>query len=577
MWSDYLSNHIGKLLVALACMVVVAMTTGAQAWLVQPALDKIMVEGNELYIWALPAVFLGVIIVKGVASYFQSILMEMLALRVMERLQSVMFGRLIGADLAYFNATATGGLIARFISDVMAMRAALKSVAASAVRDSLTVVVLIGVMFSQNWRMASVAFIAFPLAVLFIVRIGRRLRRVFRSTQRETAELTQQLDDAFKGFREIKAYGTEDFEQQRADATFANLYRLYLKGAKARARATPVLEVLGGFIFASILGYGGYQVTHGQTTVGSFMAFFAAALMAYQPMRRILKTNTDLQRGLASAERVLEIIDMEPTITEREGASSLPVARGEVQLANVSFSYGDEAPALHDITLRAPAGRMTALVGPSGAGKSTVLSLIPRFYDVSSGAVTIDDHDIRDVTLKSLRDAVSVVSQDIVMFNDTVRANIAYGRPDATEDEIVEAAKAAAADEFIQALPQGYGTEIGERGIILSGGQRQRLSIARAMLKNAPILLLDEATSALDTESERAVQEALARLMEGRTTIVIAHRLSTVIDADIIYVFDEGRIVEQGTHAELSAGGGLYQRLSSLQFGETPPAAEAAG
>lgn len=570
LWRDYMHAHAGKIALAMLCMVLTALTTAAQAGLIEPALDRLGGAGDLKLVFVIPLVFLGVIAVKGIASYGQAVLMEILALRIMEQIQIEMFGRLIGADLAYIDRRATGTLLSRFVSDVYQMRAALTSVVTSAVRDSLTTLALIGVMFYTNWRIAAFAFIVFPLSALFIVGIGRRMRRVARATQAEVAEMTRRLDDAFKGIREVKAYAMEDHEQRRATATFRTLYGLNLKAAKVRARSVPILETLGGVIFAGILAYGGYQVLEGQATVGSFMGFFVAALMAYQPMRRILGINIALQSGIAAAERVFEIIDHEPAVRDRVGARPIAIEGGAVRLVGVEFSYGDDAAALHGVSLDAPAGRTTAIVGPSGAGKSTILSLIPRFYDVDSGSVTIDGQEVRDVTLESLRGAIALVSQDTGLFNDTVRANIAYGRPEATEAEIVEAARDAAADEFIGDLPQGYDTEVGERGVLLSGGQRQRLSIARAMLKNAPILLLDEATSALDTESERQVQAALERLMAGRTTIVIAHRLSTVMHADVIYVVDEGRVVESGTHAELVASDGVYARLTRLQFRDDP-------
>jgi subfamily B ATP-binding cassette protein MsbA len=419
--------------------------------------------------------------------------------------------------------------------------------------------------------MSLITFIVFPVAAIFVTRLGRRMRRVVRTTQAEYGQLTSFLDDVLKGIRQVKAYGMERHETERAASLFLSLKGLYFKAAKTRARAVPTLEALGGLVFAAILAYGGYQATRGQITVGAFMAFFAAMLMAYQPMRRIANLNIGLQQGLAAAERVFHIVDYRRAIAEAPDAGPLAVTGGHVRLEGVDFSYGDDIPTLAGVTMEAPTGKVVALVGPSGAGKSTVLNLIPRFYDVGKGAVTIDGQDIRGATLDSLRAAIGLVSQDTMLFDDTVRSNIAYGRPDATEDEIVAAAKAAAADGFIRRLPKGYDTVVGERGVILSGGQRQRLSIARAMLKNAPILLLDEATSALDTESERKVQAALKRLMEGRTTIVIAHRLSTVVDADIIYVFDRGRIVESGSHAELSAGDGLYARLSKMQFSDEAP------
>jgi subfamily B ATP-binding cassette protein MsbA len=402
------------------------------------------------------------------------------------------------------------------------------------------------------------------------------MRRASHSVQAETAELTGLLDDVFKGVRQVKAYGMEGYEQDRADRMFGSIYALLYKTTKIGARAAPMLESLGGFVFAGILAFGGWQVLHGQATVGNFMAFFVAMLLAYQPMRRIAGLNARMQMGLAAAERVFEIVDYRPEIADRPDAKPLAAGGHGVRLDAVDFSYGGDIPALHQVSMEALPGSMTALVGPSGAGKSTVLNLIPRFYDVSGGAVSVGGHDVRDLTLDSLRASIALVTQETGLFNDTVGNNIAYGRPDATDEEIREAARNAAADEFIARLPDGYNTMVGERGVFLSGGQRQRISIARAMLKNAPILLLDEATSALDTESEQQVQAALERLMEGRTTIVIAHRLSTVVGADTIYVFDKGRIVESGTHAGLAAAGGLYARLSELQFREGA-AAEAEG
>jgi len=575
-WRDYVRHHTGKMVVAMVCMIVVAAMTGTQAQLVEPALNKLMVSGDAALLWLLPLAFIAVMLVKTGALYAQTVLMRKTALRVMQTIQSRMFDRLIGADLAYVDRRVTGQLVARFLSDVQVMGASLTEPFVSVVRDSLTSVFLVGVMFYNNWRLALATVIVFPLSAWVVTILGRRTRRAARGAQRETAVLSGFLDDVLKGLRQVKAYAMERYEKDRAENQLASLFDLSYKIARIQARAAPMLEAMGGIVFAAILGYGGYQVLHEQTTVGNFMAFFVAMLLAYQPMRRVANVNTRLQQGLAAAERVFEIVDYRPEIAERPDAKPLPSGSHGVRLEAVDFSYGGDVPALHQVTMEAPPGRMTALVGPSGAGKSTVLNLIPRFYDVSGGAVTVGGHDVRDLTLPSLRGAISLVTQETGLFNDTVRNNIAYGRPDATEDEIREAAQNAAVDEFIARLPDGYDTVVGERGVFLSGGQRQRISIARAMLKNAPILLLDEATSALDTESERQVQNALQRLMAGRTTIVIAHRLSTVVDAETIYVFDGGRIVESGRHADLVAAGGLYARLSELQFREGA-AAEAEG
>ena len=567
-WRDHLRLHKGKLAAAVACMVVVAAMTGAQAQLVQPALDRLLVTGDAAVLWLLPLAFVAVILAKTLATYGQAVLMQKATLRIIETIQRQMFGRLVAADLAYIDARATGQLIARFLSDARMLGLTLTEPFTALVRDSLMAAFLVGVMFYNNWRLALATFIVFPVSASLVVRLGRRTRRAARSAQAETGALTGFLDDVLKGIRQVKAYAMERYEQDRAAGLFGSLFALSYKIAKIQARAAPTLEALGGFVFAGILAYGGHQVMHGQATVGNFMAFFVAMLLAYQPMRRLANVNTRIQQGLAAAERVFEIVDYRPEIADRPGAEPLAAGHHGVRLEAVDFSYGGEIPALNQVTLDAPSGRLTALVGPSGAGKSTVLNLIPRFYDVSGGAVTVGGRDVRDLTLDSLRGAIALVTQETGLFNDTVRNNIAYGRPAATDDEIRAAARNAVADEFIAQLPNGYDTLVGERGVFLSGGQRQRISIARAMLKNAPILLLDEATSALDTESEQQVQAALQRLMEGRTTIVIAHRLSTVVGADMIYVFDKGRIVESGRHTELVAGGGLYARLSELQFRE---------
>ncbi len=577
-WRDYVRHHKVAILLAIVCMVIVAASAGGQARLIEPALDKVLVTGDERLVWIIPLAFLAISIIKGFGSYGQTVLMNRVGLRVVTTLQSEMFDRIVRADLAYLHGDATGKLISRFTNDVNFLREAVIKTVTGSVRDLLTVVVLVGVMFYTHWVLATMAFIVFPVSVFPVIYLGRRLRRVSAETQAELGVLTALLDDVFKGVRQVKAYGMENHEQRRADGMFESIFRFILKAARVRARSYPIMETLGGLAIAGVLFYGGYQVLHGETTVGKLIAFLTALVMAFQPMRSLASLNASLQEGLAAAQRIFTMIDYRPAIVDSPDSGPLKIEEGAIRYDDVTFSYGDGIPALRGVTIEARPGQKIALVGPSGAGKSTVLNLLPRFHDVSGGTVSIDEQDVRAVTIESLRRSIALVSQETGLFNTSVRDNIAYGDPTADDNAIIEAAKSAAAHDFISELPQGYDTIIGEAGLRLSGGQRQRLSIARAMLRDAPILLLDEATSSLDTQSERLVQEALKRLMVGRTTLVIAHRLSTVIDADRIYVLDGGQVVEQGSHNELLARNGLYAELSRMQLAPDeadPPAVQA--
>ncbi len=572
-WRDYVRHHTRTILLAVVCMVIVAAAAGGQARLIEPALDRVLVTGDENLVWLIPLAFLAISIIKGFGSYGQTVLMNRVGLRVVTTLQSQMFDRIVRADLAFLHGDPTGKLISRFTNDVNFLREAVIKTVTGSVRDLLTVVVLVGVMFYTHWVLATMAFVVFPVSLFPIIYLGRRLRRVSAETQAELGVLTALLDDVFKGVRQVKAYGMEDHEQHRADGMFESIFRFILKAASVRARSYPIMESLGGLAIAAVLFYGGYQVLHGETTVGKLIAFLTALVMAFQPIRSLASLNASLQEGLAAAQRIFTMIDYRPQIVDRPNAIPLEITEGTVRYDDVSFSYGDGIAALRGVTIEAKPGQKVALVGPSGAGKSTVLNLLPRFYDVSGGSVSVDGQNVRDVTIDSLRQSIALVSQETGLFNASVRDNIAYGDPDADETAIAAAAEAAAAHDFISKLPEGYDTMVGEGGLRLSGGQRQRLSIARAMLRDAPILLLDEATSSLDSQSERQVQDALKRLMTGRTTLVIAHRLSTVIDADAIYVLDGGQVVEQGNHNELLARNGLYAELSRMQL--TPDEAEA--
>jgi len=568
LWREFLRRQATPIVLALVAMVVVAAATAANAWLMKPLLDRIFVAREVALLWVVAGAVLAIAIIKGVASYAQSLLMYRVGQRVVADVQRSLFRRLIGADLAFFHANPTGTLIARFVSDAALLRGASANVLVGIGKDAITVVGLVAVMFLQDWALALASFVLFPVAVRPIANVGRRMRRATVDTQSEIAQFTTLLDQTFQGARHVKAYGMEAYETTRADRLIESVNRLLNRAARIRSATSPVMETLGGIAVAGVILYGGYQVIEGTRTVGTFFSFITALLLAYQPMKTLANLTANLQEGLAAAQRIFAVLDIEPEIRDEPGAVPLTVSGGEIRFEGVRFSYPNGGPALNGADLVVPAGKTVALVGASGAGKSTILNLIPRFYDTTSGRVLIDGTDVRRVTLASLRGAIALVSQEVSLFDDTVRGNIAYGRFGASEAEIVAAAKAAAADEFTRALPQGYDTMVGEQGVKLSGGQRQRVAIARAMLKNAPLLLLDEATSALDTESERQVQAALKVLMRGRTTLVIAHRLSTVVDADLIYVIDAGRIIESGTHSELLARGGAYQRLHALQFAD---------
>jgi ATP-binding cassette, subfamily B, bacterial MsbA len=563
---EYLRHHIVRIAFALACMLLVGLATGTQAKLIEPALDRVFSQHDTTLLWVLPLVFLAVSVIKGFASFGQAVLMQKTGLRLCVMMQTQMFDRLIDADLKFIHTDATGKLISRFNNDVNFARDATMKTFTGFGRDLFTIIVLSAVMIETHWKMALVALVIFPLSIFPIMYIGRRIRRLSRRTQVSLGDFTSFLDEVFKGFRQVKAYGMEDYERNRAREVFERLYGLHYREGSTRSRSYPVMESLGGIVIALILAWGGYQIIHGDTTIGQFMTFFIAMGAAYNPLRSLANLNSSLQHGLAALERVFAMLDYRPAIADAPDAKPLVVTEGRVVLKGVHFSYDEENIALHDVTIDAPPGKTVALVGPSGAGKSTILNLILRFFDVQKGAVEIDGQDTRAVTLASLRQSMALVSQEVTLFNDTVRTNILYGRQDASEQDVIEAAKDAAAHDFIMQLPDGYDTIVGERGLRLSGGQRQRIAIARAMLRNAPILLLDEATSALDSEAERQVQTALARLMAGRTTIVIAHRLSTVTSADIIYVLENGRVQDSGPHQELIRRDGVYARLCRMQF-----------
>ncbi len=563
---DHVRHQWRWLAFAGVCMALFAATTAGQAWIMEPTLDRVFLDRDRSMLFLIPIVVLALALLKAGSGYGDAVAMSRVGQRIIADIQQRLFDHLIRADLGYFLERGPGPLISGLTYDTQLLRTAVSSALTGIAKDFLTLLFLVGLMFYQDWRLACVATVGLPLAFLPITQLGRRMRKVSTRSQAQMALLITRLEQTFQGVLQVKADSREASESAHAASLIERLFGLNYKAQRVQAISSPIMEVFGGAAIAVVVFYGGWQVLAGQTTPGTFFSFVAAIILAYRPLKSLAKLHTQFQQGLAAADRIYAVLDQEPSIQDRPDARVLVPGPGEIRFAGVKFGYRPNRPALCELDLLIPAGQVVALVGPSGAGKSTMLNLILRFYDVDEGAVLIDGQDVRQATLASLRGRIALVSQKVDLFDDSVRANIAYGRPEASEAEIVAAAKAAAAHEFVCALPERYDTRVGPGGASLSGGQRQRLGIARAMLKDAPILLLDEATSALDSEAEHMIQEALKRLMRGRTTVVIAHRLSTVVGADLIAVVGNGRIVETGTHHELLARGGSYAQLYQRQF-----------
>ena len=565
LYRDHIRHYRRFLALAVVAMIVAAASTAAFAKLIEPILDQIFIAKNEAALWPIALMVLAVFTLRGFATYAEALLMNRVGQGIIRDLQNRMFAHIATADLAFFQNQAVGHLVSRFTFDVGMLRSAVSNTITGIGKDVLTLVFLLSLLIYQDAYLALWVLVIFPLAGWPIARLGRMVRKVAGNTQGTTGEYTSFLEQIFHGIRHVKANTAEGAEIARAGRLAETLFNLSQRAQRYRSLSAPLMEIIGAAAISAVILYGGHQVITGVKTTGEFFSFITALLLAYEPMKNLAKLNAGLQEGMASAQRVYDLLAYRPAIVDAPRAKEFALAAGGIEFQDVSFSYNADAPVLRGVNLRFAPKTCVALVGASGGGKTTVLNLIPRFYDVQMGRILIDDQDVRSVTMQSLREKIALVSQETLLFDDTVMANIAYGKPSASVAEIERAASLAGAHDFIRQLPNGYATHVGPQGSKLSGGQRQRIAIARAMLKDAPILLLDEATSALDSETERQVQGALQTLMQGRTTIMVAHRLSTILHADWIYVIDQGRIIEQGKHAELLAMGGAYATMYYLQ------------
>lgn len=561
----YTRPYISKIIFSLLCAAIAGGATGLSASLVKKVVDGIFVEKDQTMLLYIPLVVLTLVTIKGLASYGQDYSIEYVGQQVVLHLRNEIYRHIQTLSLKFFSKTESGTLVSRITNDVNLLQTAVATVIADTIRSVVTALALLIVVFYHHWKLAIISLVILPLAVSLVAYFGRKIRKNSHTLQVKMADINNLLYEKISGIRIVKAFSAEHIEIQRFSNVLQDYFRTSLYAVRIRAINSSLSEVLGGIGIAGVVWYGGYEVTQRITTPGTFATFITALLMLYEPLKRLSKFNLKIQQAVAAAERVFAILDMSPDVTEDPEAIELPPIKNCVTYKNVSFQYDDEV-VLHNINFTAKVGHVTAFVGLSGAGKTTLLSLLPRFYDPTAGAISIDGTDIRDVTFASLRKQIGIVTQDVVLFNDTVANNIAYGAQYYSHEEIIQAAQVANAHEFIENLPDRYQTLIGERGMRLSGGQRQRLAIARAILKNPPIIILDEATSSLDSESERLVQIAIANLMQNRTTLVIAHRLSTIKKAENIIVLDYGRIVESGTHQELLSQGGVYTRLYETQM-----------
>ncbi len=566
---QYIRPYLKRLGLAIVCIVVAAACNLYLPWIIKDMVDKVLADKDMVMLYVICVSIVVVFLIRGIFYYGQSYLVSYIGQKVVIDVREVMFRKFQRMPMAYFDKHQTGETMSYITNDVSAIQSALVDQLIEMVTEGSILIGSIVMMVYLDWKLSLLTLIVIPLVGQAMKIFGRKLKRNGTVIQERAADITSLLQESISSIRVVKSFVREEYEIKRFINQNILNFQAAMKNVQLTSLLTPTVEFLAAVSVTFIVGFGGYEVVNGQMTAGALVAFLTYAVNLANPVKRLARVYGNLQRAMAAVDRVFAVIDLPEPIRDKEDAKDLPKIEGHVKVDHVTFGYKEGVNALEDVSLEVKPGQMIAFVGPSGAGKSTIANLIPRFYEISNGAISIDGQDIRDVTVASLREQIGIVPQETMLFSTTVMENIRYGRLDATDEEVIEAAKAANADVFIRELPQGYDTPIGERGLNLSGGQRQRMSIARAILKNPRILILDEATSALDTESEKIVQAALDSLMVGRTSFVIAHRLSTIFNADQIYVIDGGRIKEHGTHEELLAKNGLYSHLYNIQFSKT--------
>ena len=567
LYKDYSKKYLNKILLSVFFTILLASSTSSVAYLLDPAIKQLFIEQKNSYIYLIPSAIILAFFMKGLSLYIARVIMIKVAEEIRKDIQSDMFNTIINADTDTVDKKHSGKFIANLMNDVNMITSLVSTSILNFFKDSLTLIGLLCVMFYQNWKLALIAIIMIPLSSIAAKSLGKRIKKVTEQQMQKAGKLTTYLIEVFKNHKLIKIFQREEFEKKRANEAIGNFKETNQKINIIFVRASPIMEILTGIMIAFLIFISAKLVKNNELEVSNFFSFLAAMMLAYQPVRSLATLNIGIQQGLSGANRVIKIIDEKQNIKDEPNADEISIKEGEIEFDKVSFGYeGSETQVLNSVSLKMPGKKMTALVGHSGAGKSTILNLIPRFYNISSGEIKVDNQSIYSKKIKSLRKNISLVSQDTLLFDDTIKNNIAYANPKATEMEIIDAAKYSFANEFIEKLPKGYNTVIGENGIRLSGGEKQRLSIARAILKKTPIILLDEATSSLDAETESKIQQAINFLTKGRTTVVIAHRLSTILNSEKIFVIDKGEVVDNGNHDELIKSSKIYKNFYEKQI-----------